>query len=120
MFQDCPCCNGNGHIKTAESVSIDAMRLIQLASFREPIRRIELRVHSDVATFLLNRKRRELAHFEEKGGLQVVITGSREVSPERLETICYDGHNSEIPLKPVEHRPEPRSQGHGHGGGRRR
>jgi Rne/Rng family ribonuclease len=117
MFQDCPHCSGLGHVKTTESVSIEAMRLIQLASYREQIRRLELRVHTETAHYLLNRKRRELASFEERGGLQVAIVGMPEVSPERLDIVCFDAQNNEVPLKaPERSRPEHR----GHNGGRRR
>src|SRR5213079_2288281 len=44
-FQDCAHCKGTGHVKTCESVSIEVMRMLQLAVNREPIVRLEIRVH---------------------------------------------------------------------------
>ena len=57
-------------------MSIEVMRLLQLAAHREHISRIEVRVHDDVANYLLNRKRKEIAQLEEAGEKQVPIRGS--------------------------------------------
>ena len=40
IYEDCPHCAGAGVVKTAESMAIDVMRLLALASHREDIRRI--------------------------------------------------------------------------------
>src|SRR5262249_2086601 len=49
VFQDCAHCRGTGQIKTCESMSIEVMRLVQLAAHRDNIVRIEVRVQEDVA-----------------------------------------------------------------------
>ena len=72
-----PHCRSTGQVKTVESMSIDVMRLLQLAAHREPIARITVRVHADVADYLLNRKRGEVHSLEEQGKMQVVIPYSR-------------------------------------------
>src|SRR5262249_11475519 len=87
---------GAGQIKTCESMSIDVMRLIQLAAHRPGIHRIQVKVHPDVAHYLLNRKRREIARLEENGEIQVAVTGTIDVSPEFMEFVCYDNNNSEV------------------------
>jgi ribonuclease E len=119
VFQDCPYCQSNGHVKTTESMSIEVMRLIQLAAFREPIRRIDVRVCATVADYLVNRRRKDLARLEEQVGLQVLVTGLREVSPEKLEFVCYDAQNNEVPLHPAEQPNRPNGGGQGHNGGQR-
>jgi ribonuclease E len=96
VYQDCPCCGNTGQVKTVESMSIDVMRMLQLAAHREHIHRIQIRVQEDVANYLLNRKRREIAGLEAQGGLQVQITGVLAVSPELLEFTCYDVNNNEV------------------------
>jgi ribonuclease E len=96
VYQDCPCCGNTGQVKTVESMSIDVMRMLQLAAHREHIHRIQIRVQEDVAGYLLNRKRREIARLEEEGELQVQITGVQTVSPELLEFNCYDNNNNEV------------------------
>ena len=69
VYEDCPECTGAGVVKTVESMSIDVMRLLALASHREDIRRVNISVCPDVATYLNNRKRKEIAKFEGDGGV---------------------------------------------------
>ena len=38
VYRDCPCCRGTGVVKTAESMAIDVVRLLILATHREEIR----------------------------------------------------------------------------------
>ena len=111
VYQDCPHCLGTGHVKTVESMSIDVMRLLQLAAHKEPVGRAQVKVHAAVADYLLNRKRREIGHLEESGNLQVTITGLIGVAPETLDLICFDKHNNEVKLLPSE--PPPRHSHHG-------
>ena len=56
IFKECPYCLGMAHVKTCESMSLEVMRLLQLAAFREHVKRIEVRVAVDVAGYLQNRK----------------------------------------------------------------
>jgi ribonuclease E len=96
VYQDCPACKGAGQVKTCESMSIDVMRMLQLAAHRENIQRIQVRVHEEVANYLLNRKRKEITQLEESGNMQVNVTGATGVSPELLEFVCYDNNNNEV------------------------
>jgi ribonuclease E len=102
VYQDCPHCHGTSQVKTTESMSIDVMRMLQLAAHRENINRIQVRVQDDVASYLLNRKRQEINRLEEGGDLQVTITSATGVSPEMLEFVCYDNNNNEVKFLPHE------------------
>jgi ribonuclease E len=102
IFQDCPHCHGTGHVKTCESMSIDVMRLLQLAAHREHIHRIQIRVHEEVANYLLNRKRAEVSRLEETGEIAVHVEGVARTSPEMLEFICYDKNNNEVKFLPYD------------------
>ena len=64
IYEDCSHCAGAGVVKTAESMAIDVMRLLALASHREDIRRINITVSPNVATYLNNRKRKEITKLE--------------------------------------------------------
>src|SRR5436853_3770919 len=55
VYQDCPHCLGTGQVKTCESMSIDVMRMLQLAAHRPQVQRIQIHVADDVANYLLNR-----------------------------------------------------------------
>src|SRR5262249_31055235 len=92
VYQDCPHCRGTGQVKTCESMSIDVMRLLQLAAHRENIHRIQVRVQEDVANYLLNRKRKEISKLEETGEIQVMVTPVISASPELLEFVCFDNN----------------------------
>src|SRR5947209_9515261 len=85
VYEECRHGGGTGHVKTSESMSLDVVRLLQLASHREYIRRVEVRVTEAVADYLLNRKRKEINTLEEAGKMQVQITGSLAAPPEMLE-----------------------------------
>jgi ribonuclease E len=100
VYQDCPACHGSSQVKTCESMSIDVMRLIQLAAHRQNVYRIQVRVHEEVANYLLNRKRTEISRLEESGELQVTITPALSVSPEFLEFLCFDNNNNEVKFLP--------------------
>ncbi|MBX7106200.1 MAG: Rne/Rng family ribonuclease, partial [Gemmataceae bacterium] len=111
VFQECAHCSGIGYVKTPESVSIEVMRMIQLAACRDSIRKVDVRVHTAVADYLVNRRRREIAQLEDSGGMMVSVIGLREVPPERMEFVCQDANGSEVPLLP----PAPVAKTHHHG-----
>jgi ribonuclease E len=102
VYQDCPHCHGAGQVKTCESMSIDVMRMIQLAAHRDDIQRILIAVSEDVAHYLLNKKRKEISRLEETGRIHVTITGVARSSPEKLEFVCYDKNNNEVKFLPPE------------------
>jgi ribonuclease E len=105
-FHECSHCKGTGHVKTGESVSIEVMRMLQLAVNRGHIVRIDVRVHDEVAKYLLNRKRKEIVALEESGSKQVSITGAGDaVSMEFLEFLCYDNNGNEVKFAVAEEPP---------------
>jgi Rne/Rng family ribonuclease len=109
VYQDCPHCAGTGQVKTCESMSIDVMRMMQLAAHRANIHRIQIRVAEDVASYLLNKKRKEIARLEEIGDIQVYVTGVAGASLELLEFVCFDNNNNEIKFPSYEEsKPRPR------------
>ncbi|MBY0525005.1 MAG: Rne/Rng family ribonuclease [Gemmataceae bacterium] len=108
VYQDCPHCRNTGQVKTCESMSIDVMRMLQLAAHRENIHRIQIKVAEDVANYLLNKKRKEIARLEEAGEVQVIVAGQMSVSPETLEFLCYDNNNNEVKFLPSNEDVRPR------------
>jgi ribonuclease E len=96
VYQDCAHCVGTGQVKTCESMSIEVMRMLQLAAHKDNVARINIRVADDVAHYLLNKKRKEIARLEESGNIQVQVQGALGVPPETLEFVCYDSNNNEV------------------------
>jgi ribonuclease E len=97
-FDECPACRATGLVKTGETMSIEVMRLLQLAAWRPNVARVRVRVADNVAQFLLNRKRKEIAKIEDDGNIQVTIFGVPGAMPETLEVQCLDSSGGEIRL----------------------
>ncbi len=97
-YQECAHCRGTGLVKTPQSMSIDVMRMIQLAAYRKVAKTVDLQVHTDVATYLLNKKRREISKWEDEGAMTVSIAGRTGVSPEFLEFRGSDNNGHEVPM----------------------
>jgi ribonuclease E len=97
VYRDCPGCFGSGVVKTAESMAIEVMRLLILASQQE-IAKVTVTVSDDVATYLNNRKRRELSKLEENSNITVQILSLEHVSPEHLVIECHDASGREMKL----------------------
>jgi ribonuclease E len=96
VFKDCPDCGGTGVVKTAESMAIEVVRLLILAAQQEGLVRVTATVADDVATYLNNKKRRELARLEDVYNVVVQIIGREGVAPESLVLECYDANGREL------------------------
>ena len=80
-------------------MAIEVMRLLQLAAHRTPaVTAVTLTVHADVADYLLNRKRREIAALEEKAKMEVQVQGQSGCRRTRLEVRCLDNNGNEVRL----------------------
>ena len=84
IFRDCPTCTGTGMVKTAESMAIEVMRTLQLSATRGDVTRLNITVHDEVATWINNRKRREITQFEDATHIQLHVDGKDGVSPEHF------------------------------------
>jgi ribonuclease E len=98
VYSDCPCCNGRGAVKTDESMSIEVVRMLMLAGQQPNIARVTVRVNDQVASYLNNRKRKEINRLEEEVGMTVQILGSESLYPEHLELECRDAEGRELKL----------------------
>jgi ribonuclease E len=99
IFNDCPHCKGTGYIKTDETMSIDVIRLLQLAAHRAPlIAKVTVNVHAEVAFYLLNKKRKDISGLEERSKMEIQVDGQFNVSPEHLEFRCFDQNGVEVRL----------------------
>ena len=99
VYGDCPCCSGRGVVKTAESMAIEVVRMLASGQLSSPnVSRITVRVNDEVATYLNNKKRKEIMQLEDEGQMHVQILGSEGLFPEHLEIECRDKEGREIVL----------------------
>ncbi|MBI3861793.1 MAG: Rne/Rng family ribonuclease [Planctomycetia bacterium] len=103
VYEDCPCCRGTALVKTAESVAIEVVRLLLNSVHRENVSKITVEVHDRVATYLNNRKRKDLICFEEDNGVSIHIMSRAEFGPEHLQIRCFDAGGTELKFAPPEH-----------------
>jgi ribonuclease E len=100
VYEDCVRCAGAGVVKTVESMSIDVMRILALASHRDDIRRVHVGVSPGVAAHLNNRKRKEIAQIELDANMTIHIRNEEDAPAEHLQIDCFDVNNNEVRLFP--------------------
>jgi ribonuclease E len=96
VYKDCPGCTGTGVVKTAESMAIEVIRLLILSAQRDDIAKVSITVADEVATYLNNKKRREMAQLEDDGQMTIQVYGREGVSPEHLVIECQDSAGREV------------------------
>ena len=77
----CPHCQGRGTIRSVETQALAYLRQIQTAVTRKKVERLECSFPIDVANYLLNKKRGELADLEKRGRVEIVIEGDPTKGP---------------------------------------
>ncbi|MEE4245418.1 MAG: ribonuclease E [Kangiellaceae bacterium] len=71
--ETCPRCNGVGRIRGIESLSLSIFRLIEEEATKESTSQVQAFVPVEVATFLLNEKRKIIAAIEKRRKVKVLL-----------------------------------------------
>jgi ribonuclease E len=98
-YLDCPHCHGSGVVKTPESVILEVMRTIQLATHREPVRRVVVTVAGEVANQILNRKRSQLHRIESETGKVIVVQGDPHFTADQIECLGEDDRGQIVQIR---------------------
>ncbi len=72
----CPRCVGQGVIRSVESLALSILRIIEEDSMKENTAKLIAKLPIDVATFLLNEKRKAIAEVESQHNVQIVLVPS--------------------------------------------
>jgi len=88
----CPRCGGSGHVRDTESSALQILRIIQEESLKDNTAAVHAQVPVEVASFLLNEKRAEIAKIEIKQRLNVLLVPNKtlETPNYRLERLKHD------------------------------
>ncbi len=82
--QTCPRCEGQGHIRSIDSLALSILRLIEEACLKESTRSVQAQLPVDVATYLLNEKRQMILDMEARLQCAVILLPNKH-----LETPAY-------------------------------
>jgi ribonuclease E len=69
----CPRCEGEGRIRSIESLGLSILRLIEEEALKEKTHQIQAQLPVDVATFMLNEKRNNLLEIENRHHTHVLL-----------------------------------------------
>ena len=69
----CPRCEGQGRIRSVESLSLSILRIFEEEGLKDNTHQIQAQVPLDVATFLLNEKRHVIAGIEKRHQTEIVL-----------------------------------------------
>jgi ribonuclease E len=96
VYKECPSCWGSGQVKSAESMAIEVVRTLLLRTHLEQVSKVTVTVEEEVANYLNNKKRRELAKIEDTNNVQIQILSGEGLSPEFLKLDCFDANGREV------------------------
>jgi len=88
----CPRCNGTGVIRDAESSALQVLRLIQEEAMKDGTATIHAQVPVEVAAFLLNEKRADIAKMEARMKVSLVLIPNKhlETPHHHIERLRHD------------------------------
>ncbi len=75
----CPQCNGQGTIRSVESLSLSILRILEEEAMKEKTSRVVAQLPVDVATFLLNEKRQIISTIEARLGILVILVPNEQL-----------------------------------------
>jgi ribonuclease E len=81
----CPRCNGQGTIRSVESLSLSILRLMEEEAMKDKTGKIIAQVPVDVATYLLNEKRPAILEIEERQRINIVLIPNSNMETPRYE-----------------------------------
>jgi ribonuclease E len=88
----CPRCNGVGVIRDTESSALHVLRILQEEAMKENTAAVHAQVPVEVATFLLNEKRADIAKLEARMRVSIVLIPNKhlETPHYKIERLRHD------------------------------
>ncbi|MBT0586444.1 ribonuclease E [Alteromonas oceanisediminis] len=81
----CPRCSGHGTVRGTESLALSILRILEEESIKENTQQLEAQLPVNVATYLLNEKRKAVRNIEERHSVELLI-----IPNPNLETPHYN------------------------------
>jgi len=102
---DCPHCSGRGKVKGVENMAISFLRKVHAAAAKGNAAEVHGSLPLEVAYYLLNRKKRDLAQIENDYDIEVTIKGKPSFLMNQLELEVlkrekhHEPHHEEKPAR---------------------
>ena len=81
-YQTCAYCQGRGLVPSVETAAISFLRRIRMGLSKKGILRVKGVLSEEVAEYLQNRKRKDLARMEMRYGFEIILQGDPSLSPD--------------------------------------
>jgi len=88
----CPRCEGQGVIRSVESLSLNLLRIIEEDAMKENSAQVIAKLPLDAATFLLNEKRHVITGIEQRHNIQIILIPSPHLESPHYELQRVKGH----------------------------
>jgi ribonuclease E len=87
-FMPCPHCQGKGLVASAERLALEFLRRLRSETLKEKITEVKGIVPNKVASYLLNKKRKEILDVEMERSVRITIEGDPVMQPGESRIIC--------------------------------
>jgi ribonuclease E len=77
-------------------MAIEVVRKLIMCAQLPNVARVAVTVEEEVASYINNRKRRELTKLEDEHNVQVLVLSREDLSPEFLKFECEDASGREV------------------------
>jgi len=94
----CPRCEGQGVIRSVESLSLNLLRVIEEDAMKDNSAKIIAKLPLDAATFLLNEKRHVITGIEQRHNIQVILIPSPHLESPHYELQRVKGNETDEDL----------------------
>jgi len=84
-YLECPHCGGHGKVKSIEAMALSFLRKVHTAAARGALAEVRGGLPLEVAYYLLNRKKRELAQIETDYDIEVTVKGKPSFMMNQME-----------------------------------
>ena len=96
IYTECPHCRGSGIVKSAESMALEVMRVLQLVSHQKGVRKVAVTVSSVVAFLVQNQRRARLHELEVETGASITIRGEPQYALDQMTCECEDARGRSV------------------------
>lgn len=81
----CPRCNGQGSVRSIESLALSILRVVEEEGVKENTGKIVVRLPIDVGTYLLNEKRESVRAIEQRQHIRIILIPEQAIESPQYE-----------------------------------